>query len=346
MIAVGDPQAPASKLFAILERNGVLDGDHRVREGSRLISIGDHFDYGHARKEAAESGLQILRWLASHDEEQVVILIGNHDAGRIMELARFDPVTFAAAQSRADRAYDRASGRSDPELEAALIADYPALPTAEIIARDYSSFTVEQRALVEELVLGRRMRLAHEEGEVLFTHAGVTVDNLESIGVRGHDSRDPRAVAAALNAHLDRAVDRAHASGELIDLAPLHAPGSSRTGEGRGILYHRPSHPDQSKRDLFDGPPARRFDPRRIPLGLTQVIGHIRDKKCRELLGEWASPEPPRDGPIRHLLTDGKEVRYRFGLPPRERSGLGVMIFIDGGMSTAPVEDYQLFTGA
>ena len=38
---------------------------------------------------AGDQRPQLLRWLASHDERQVKLLLGNHDAARVMELATF-----------------------------------------------------------------------------------------------------------------------------------------------------------------------------------------------------------------------------------------------------------------
>ena len=76
---------------------------------------------------------------------------------------------------------------------------------------------------------------------------------------------------------------------------------------------------------------------RDLPAGVTQVIGHIRDGKCRDLLGEWVVPGPPRDGPLRQLRVDGGSVRYATGT-----SHGAAVLFIDGGMNYAPVADYQL----
>jgi hypothetical protein len=343
VFTVGDPQAPAATFFAILDRYDLRSADGWLEPDVHLVSIGDHFDYGSVedRRSSSQNGTEILSWLAAHPPEQVTILIGNHDFARICELAPFDDDSFQRAREEADLIYDAETGRSDPELEAAFIQRYPSLPTAEIVARDYASFTVEQRSIVERLISSRRMRLAHAtERRRLFTHAGVTLENLESIGVTGRDRSDAFAVAHALNAHLDRAI--AEQRGGNVDLFPLHQPGSARYGEGRGILYHRPSHPACSKPELFEGPPGRRFDPRRIPLGLVQVIGHIRDGKCRSLLGDWAERQAPRDGPLRHLMTDGADARYAFGVPELEASDRGVLIFTDGAMSKAPIDEYEL----
>ena len=43
------------------------------------------------------------------------------------------------------------------------------------------------------------------------------------------------------------------------------------------------------------------LDPRQLPDGIVQVIGHINDKKCRELFGNWVERKPPEPGVLRGL---------------------------------------------
>ena len=85
---IGDPQGPFAKVRDVLARHGLLVGD-RLAGDVVLISIGDHFDYDHHDPIAAgQEGLKLLRWLADHEPAQVHILLGNHDAARVMELAK------------------------------------------------------------------------------------------------------------------------------------------------------------------------------------------------------------------------------------------------------------------
>jgi hypothetical protein len=183
------------------------------------------------------------------------------------------------------------------------------------------------------LLKERRFRLALAPSErLLLVHAGVTKDDLETIGA----PKGPApAVADALNRFLDEAVAR-WKDGPL-NLMPLHRPGSQALGEARGILAHRPAHPSLATPSQLEGPPRRRFDPRELPTGFTQVIGHIRDNKCRETLGEWADANASADGPIRHLSVEGRSVRYARGCVKD-----AAMLFIDGGMSHAKIDDYEL----
>lgn len=96
---VGDPQAPFAAVMAVLDHHGLLDGD-RLRGDVRLVAIGDYFDYDLDDPVGAGlEGLRVLRWLVSHDEEQVVLLAGNHDLARVMELAQIDDATFARARA-------------------------------------------------------------------------------------------------------------------------------------------------------------------------------------------------------------------------------------------------------
>jgi hypothetical protein len=48
------------------------------------------------------------------------------------------------------------------------------LPSTEIVARDLSTYRASQQALVLNLLRKRRLRLAHAENGLLFTHAGIT----------------------------------------------------------------------------------------------------------------------------------------------------------------------------
>jgi hypothetical protein len=332
-VAIGDPQAPLGTFLAILDAHGLLGEDGRLKPEVALVSIGDHFDYGPPawRRFATEEALQLLAWLAAHPADQVTLILGNHDLARVDQLNGFDQPTYERARQDADRAYNL--GDRIEALQAAFLARWPQFPDSEMIARDYSSFSVRQRGLVTLLLRDRRCRLAHAFGDkLLLVHAGVTKDDL---GVIGAPAEPAPAVADALNRFLDVAVTR-WKQGPL-NLLPLERPGSQTHGEPRGILAHRPAHPDLATASQLAGPPRRRYDPRDLPSGLTQVIGHIRDNKCREVLGEWADQSPATDGPIRQLIVDGRNVRYGRGTSKDAK-----MIFIDGGMSHAEVGGYEL----
>lgn len=344
-VAVGDPQAPLGVFLRVLEQHGLLGDDGWLAADVELVSIGDHFDFGGSaqRREAAEDGLAILAWLAAHPPDQAVLIAGNHDLARVGELWDFDDARFSQVHERAVLAYR--GGDPDPELERALCEAHPSLATAEVAARDFCAFSVAQRELVWALSRARRLRLAHAAGAgLLFCHAGVTRDHLSAIGLPPSEQGHARAVADALNRVFDGAVS-SYASGPLA-LRSLHRPGDRAGGEGGGMLYHRPANPDVAQNrghDLAD-PLGRRFDPRRLPLGLTQVIGHVADAKCRELLGSWALNEEPEPGELRHLESDGSSVRYRAGLPSEPRGAdVATVVFIDGLMNRTPVDRYRIF---
>src|SRR5262249_26851614 len=153
---------------------------------------------------------------------------------------------------------------------------------------------------------------------LLLTHAGVSIEDLDAAGVPIADQRDTEAIEHLLNAGFDSAITRWAANGMETPFAwkGLHLPGNDRR-EGRGIFYHRPSNPQQEKKaDLFEGPPFRRFDARRLPIGIAQAVGHTADRKCREMLGGWVDNVPATPGILRHLRTDGREaIRYTHGTP-------------------------------
>ncbi len=314
---MGDPQGPFGKVLAVLDRHGALHGD-RLADDVVLVSIGDHFDYDHRDPIAAgREGLQLLRWLASHDRDQVYLVFGNHDAARVMELAAIDDAEFAAARA------------STPEDYAAR---FPHLPPHGVLARDYASFSSEQRELVEELLLADRFALAlvGELGDgrrALLTHAGVTTRELALLGLP--DARDPHTIARALQAFLAAAIARGISP---LSLEPLHVTGGYGK-EGGGLLYHRPSatpSPDPAR--------PRRFDPRALPAGLLQIAGHSGHAKCVHELGDWCTwrARERAHGGIRTLRVEGDAVTYDLGV------GEGALILIDGELRRVPAEEVDL----
>ena len=337
-LAIGDPQADITRFLALLDRQGLLGPDGRLRPEVRLVSVGDHFDWGraHEREAVATSALRLLAWMASHPADQAVLLLGNHDLGRVGELAGFTNARFAAAQVEADRIYQ--GDDTDEARERDFLTRYPEVPNVELIARDFGTFREVQRDWVEHLLRARRFRVAHAAAEdLLVLHAGVTTEDLRAVGLPESQWTHAPAVADALNRALDTAV-AAWKQGPL-SIPGLYHPGSAVYGEGRGIFYQRPSlRPEDAAHRAAT--PRRRFDPRRLPPGLIQVVGHTRDKRSRELLA--LPQEEARDGVLRHLVTDGTTLHYRPGAPPPTGPGEAVLVFTDGGMRESPLELFEL----
>jgi hypothetical protein len=350
--AIGDPQTTFERFRSILGHHGLLGPGGSLREDVSLLSIGDHFDFTGPGGPVVvgREGLRLLRWLASHPPEQAIILAGNHDLARVMELAAVTDARFAEARAAALRIKERSL--KDPAaaraLEVEFRAAYPEIPTSEVAERDYQSFTEEQRTLVQELLLTGRLRLAQaavKDGRpLLLTHAGVTDRELHLLGIP--DERDPVKIALRLNRELETAVSRVRGTWErggteALDLEPLHSPG--RTGrEGGGLLYHRPS----SAPDEADPPPLarRRFHPRALPAPLAQACGHTGHEKCLKTLAEWVT-QAARDPHLRELRTlrvSGPRIEYAArDLPagPEE----AVLYMIDGTMNAVPCpEEYPL----
>lgn len=331
-VVIGDPQAPLTTFLGILDRHALLGDDGTLKPEIHLISVGDHFDFGGAERadDAAQDGLQLLAWLAAHDDSRTTIIAGNHDLGRVGEMISFDDATFRRVRERAVRVYTA----RNIEEERALLARYPALPSAEIAARDFSAYTVAQRELVTRLLRTRRFRLAiAHEGDRLVCHAGVTT--------RDVTARDAPSIAAELDQRLYDAVDDWDGTTPLT-IPGLHTPGSSTDGEGGGALYHRPAIGGDPQD--FDGPTRRRFDPRLLPVGVTQIVGHIRDNKCRKLLGPaCVDGEEATDGPLRYMSVapDGS-MRYGFERPSTMSHVDRTMVFVDGGMGYGGAPRYEL----
>ncbi|MFY0581911.1 transcriptional regulator [Cystobacter fuscus] len=336
--AIGDPQADITRFLAVLDRHGLLGADGRLIPDVQLISVGDHFDWGRSteRDTVATSALRLIAWMAAHPADQAVLLLGNHDLGRVGELAGFTDARFATAQVEADGIYQ--GGDVDEARERDFLARHPELPNVELVARDFGTFREEQRRWVDYLLRARRFRVAHAAAErMIVLHAGVTREDLHAVGLSESLHSHASTVAEILNQALDSAV-AAWTRGPL-HIPGLYRPGDATYGEGRGIFYHRPS---LSPEDTLhrDATPRRRFDPRRLPLGLTQVVGHTRDKRCRELL--VLPHDTPHDGVLRYLVTDGTTIDYRPGTPRASHPGEAVLLFTDGGMRESPLEAFQM----
>lgn len=353
---VGDPQAPFLKFLAVLDHHGLLDARGLVREDVSLITIGDYFDYDLDDPGAAGAeGLRTLRWLASQPEPRVKLLLGNHDAARVMELATVTDARWAEARilARSIDATKRADGwQAAAERERTeWIPRFPDISTYGLAARDYASFSEQQRRLVVELLLEGRFHLALDavlpDGRpVLLTHAGVTEREVELLG-----EREPIGLARALDHALAAAVEQCRADwtrGTItpLDLSPLGVMGTPGEEAG-GLLAHRPAarvRPGADPSWEFDPSRPRRFEPKELPLGLVQVAGHTGHAKClRELAASWitAAARARPHGGIRTLRRlDDVAAIYDLGV--QAPGGAADLILIDGEMRTVDAGNYQL----
>jgi hypothetical protein len=355
VFAIGDPQTTRERFFRVLDANGLLDDSGMLAPDAALVSIGDHFDFGAGDpKGIGDEGFAILAWLSAHSSDRVVIVAGNHDLSRVVELAMESDASFAAARALAERIQigDRA-GEDVSLLKAEFAQDFPAIPTPQIAQRDYMSFTVAQRRLVARLLVTGRMRLAHcarlPSGEsILLTHAGVTDRELTILDLEGDTPAD--AIAARLNEYLARAiaaVEEPWERGERVrlDLEPLHV-GGVRGREGGGFLYHRPANPERADANRgweFEPRAPRRFDPRALPRGLVQACGHSAHKKnLRELQGWLGASVTGDEGCLRTLSVEGERVTYEARVDP-PRAGAATLYLIDAEMNATDPRRYRLF---
>ena len=346
--AIGDPQTTFERFLGILAGQDMLDSQRRLRPEFGLVSIGDHFDfYSHDKKsldETGRDGIEILRWLASHAPDQVVILLGNHDTSRVMELAYESDETFAAARAlAADCMTEQPPGEKTREFT----ERFPRIPTPEVAHRDYSAFAVEQRTLVQELLLSGRVHLAclgQRDGKpVLLTHASVTLTQVAQLGVEPNAA----AIVEALEVHLRGAVARVRGAWEKREVAalvlePLHSAGHGGR-EGGGLLYHRAS---QNEDPTGDSKPIarRKFAPSELPRGLVQVQGHCGHHKCRLELAPWLGPAAiaRERGGLRTLAAGASRISYDGGIAPA-RDDEATVYFIDIEMNFSNLPDYPLF---
>jgi hypothetical protein len=331
--AMGDPQAPFEHVLAILHDHGLLDEDGWLRPSARLVSMGDHFDWGSVgdRAAAAYDGLRMLAWLAAHPADQVILLAGNHDLARVGELARWTDEQYLQARAEADRGYhDRSPVRPEP----AFCAAYE-LPGWELLARDLGSFRVEQRAWVGTLLRAGRLRLACALEGLLLTHAGVTARELDAVGLHGADRADPEAIAAALQERLAQAVRRWR--GGPLAIPGLHAPADPF--EAAGMLHHRISVGPAPAAPRPDGL-SRHAPLAALPPGLTQAIGHVRDRSSRKALGIDARDATV--GRLRTLAVHQARWRYESAAVLDAPAEASVVLHLDGAMREASAASYEL----
>ncbi|KAI9019913.1 hypothetical protein DFJ74DRAFT_707963 [Hyaloraphidium curvatum] len=344
--AVGDPQCPFDRFLRTLASRGLVSDEGWLRPDVGLVSMGDHFDFLGTQKDdpenratAGREGLLNLSWLAAHEPEQVVIILGNHDAVRVMELAKFSDASFRAARKR--------SFDVKPEEVRAFCDEFD-IAEPGILRRDFSTFTEAQRDLVKSLLLARRYRLAttaqHGGDVLLMNHAGTTRRELHVLGLS--DESGAKEVAAALQSSLDRAVDRVvnawrDGGNEALNLEPLHFAGVASTQPG-GLMAHRPANPAaiaDSAWGFAEGRP-RRYDVSKLPLGFSQIVGHTNGSLLRKNMGSWGSGASHSFGHCHtlHFGRQGVEPEVEIGIRPAKEGGTRV-IYLDPGLAYVGRDD-------
>jgi len=345
---VGDPQTTAKRFFSVLDRYGILGADGLLAPGMGLVSMGDHFDFSMGSPEAEPAGREIFAWLVAQ-EGSVHVLVGNHDIARVAELAFESDASFAAARRDAVVIRDlHRDGKSDEATarEEAFFERFPRVPSPGMVLKDFASFSVAQRRHVQRAMLAKRMRLAlvaQVHGRpALLTHAGVTRRELRLLDVPA----EPAAIAGALERRFDEAIERVATSWGAGDeaalaLEPIHVAGRSRK-EGGGLLYHRPARRDRDGADPeweLAAESPRKFDPRDLPPGLVQMIGHSGHARMVRDLPGFVVAGSERDGiPLRTLSVSaaGDVVRYEEGVVPPAPGGATVYM-VDPGFAHEPL---------
>jgi hypothetical protein len=364
-LAVGDPQTSFDHFVAVLVAHGLIADDGLLRPDVGLISMGDHFDYAaadphdsEAHAAAGREGLSILGWLGAHPPEQVIILLGNHDAARVMELHAIEDAQFDAARQLALRALLEPE-QTRPALEQEFFARFSAIPTPEIARRDWSSFHSAQRQLVESMLTAGRLCLAavgkHAGREILLTHNGVTTRELSLLELA--DRADPATIATALNRFLAARLARVRpawqqGSRAALDLEPLVVAGTSGKETG-GFLVSRPADRDGSDLDgdaeraelswKFNRQRPRRFEPRALPPGLVQACGHTRPDASIRDLARWTTPavRAGEPGRLRTLAVSRESTRYDLGVLPAGRDA-AILYLLDANLHEVAADRVEL----
>jgi hypothetical protein len=333
---IGDPQASFAHFATALARHGLLGADGLLADAAGLVSLGDHFDYGSTAAVDVDGtaargreGQRILAWLAAQPRSRVRILLGNHDAARVMELAHFDDDVFARARAESPAA--KADDRSFRERYR--------VPSAGCVLRDFCTWTTAQRAQVQRLLVDGRYDLAlaavDDARPVLLTHAGITTRELALLGL----ANDALAttVAACLNERLAHAVAAVAtmwtkagttAGTTPLDLAPLHLAGTTGEEAG-GLLAHRPAPAGD---DPWAWNPARprRFRVEALPRHFDQILGHTGGST---LAREWKSVAHAvvPHGRVNTLLWQGDDVAFAAGQVTAV-AGRPRAVFVDAGL--------------
>jgi hypothetical protein len=136
-----------------------------------------------------------------------------------------------------------------------------------------------------------------------------------------------------------------------LDLSPLHLAGVGGA-EGGGLLYHRPANPapPRSRPDLmwqFNAQRPRRFDPRALPEGLVQAVGHTSHKACVRDLEPWfdaTDPAMTMDAlvPLRTLRARDGQARYETGIVAGEAGEAVLHLFDPAFYRQKPGEAFSL----
>lgn len=355
-VVLGDPQAPLDHLMNILAEQNLLSATGWLRPTVQVVCVGDYVDYGSGDPEQAGlDGVAFLAWLAAHDPQQAVLLIGNHDIERVCSLAVATPTTMDAAR----RAADELKALPDRPTRRSFLQDWigahPSFPPM-VAARDYESWHPEQAPQYRRLLADGRLQMAvvatvaGMDAPALITHAGVTRTWLVTHGL----SADPDTIATRLNLDLATAVDVVRASWEAGCLVPLvfrHHAAWEPMQPSSGLLVHRPrSDPRDDRHHNHLGLDEPIF-PRSLPVaeflvpGLVQVVGHTRTNRLPQMVGTWQGCEPPvysyRQPLALDRIADDGEVlaplSERLGQPYSSR-----VVYADVGMSGCPAALVQV----
>ena len=348
-IVLGDPQASLACLFAHLEVQQALTIDGWLKPELRLICVGDYFDF--AAKDSVDAGyqgMQFLAWLAAHDPLQTTLLMGNHDAERVMSLAGCSGEQHYESQLACREMLQFSTPEQRRVFRNKWVNEHPNHPSI-VAAHDYRNFVPEQGDLIRRLLMQGRLQLATTavnefRQQLLITHAGVTQRELTLVGA----SANAQDCVRHLNRFLADAVERvrpAWAANQTqpLDLAPLYYGWEQHRPNG-GLLVHRPDGrfgalTHEQKLGLDHPLAPRSVSPNEFLIpNLHQVVGHT---VAAQRLTRWLEPAVSADaqsapmGRVLSLIPSG--AQYLLVLPEERRNASSSVTFADVGLALCEV---------
>jgi len=185
VFAIGDVHGDFEDFLAILQRTGLIDGQHHWTGGkATLVQTGDLLDRGPKPREVMDL-LMSLEMEAAEADGQVVGLIGNHEMMNIMgDLRYFTAENFASfadneSKKRQNAAYQEYESWRKDHSELLAEVTQPVLPKSktEWLAQHPEGYVEQREAFSPSGSYGNWLRhhsAVARINDVIFLHGGIS----------------------------------------------------------------------------------------------------------------------------------------------------------------------------